>query len=297
MRHVPHGIRVCAGAVACLLLLAAGRAAALDWPVAGRIITGTFGEDRGDHLHNGLDIGGGSQDVHPVLPGELVFRYDEAGDYSSLPRGVGSFVALHHDQDILSLYCHLANGSLGPARAKYEPTDRIGVTGDTGHANGTHLHFIVYDEEAGAAVNPLAFLPPVQDRQPPVIRHILIASGDLRQPLENGSTVKPGRAEILAEVSDLREDVSFSWPLAPSRVSVSVDGTEVAPIAFDSLQVREGRTVLGGTVLSREQLYDAGGFLRCGSVELRTGESRLRIAARDVAGNETVKIISFSVRD
>ena len=30
-----------------------------------------------------------TQDVHPVLPGELVFRYDEAADYSSLPRGVG----------------------------------------------------------------------------------------------------------------------------------------------------------------------------------------------------------------
>ena len=85
-----------------------------DWPVSARIITGTFGEDRGDHFQNGIDIGGGSQDVHAVLPGELVFRYDEASDYSSLPRGVGSFVVLHHDQDILTLYCHLQNGSLGP---------------------------------------------------------------------------------------------------------------------------------------------------------------------------------------
>jgi len=67
-------------------------ACGLDWPVSSRIITGTFGEDRGDHFHNGIDIGGGSQDVHPVLPGELVFRFDDASDYSSLPRGVGSFV-------------------------------------------------------------------------------------------------------------------------------------------------------------------------------------------------------------
>ena len=95
---------------------------ALDWPVTDRIITGTFGEDRGDHFHHGIDLGGGDQEVHPVLPGELVFRYDEEDDYSSLPRGVGSFVVLHHEQDILSFYAHLQKGSLGPIRdRRYSP--------------------------------------------------------------------------------------------------------------------------------------------------------------------------------
>ena len=239
----------------------------LDWPVAAKIITGTFGEDRGDHFHNGIDIGGGSQDVHAVLPGELVFRYDEAADFSSLPRGVGSFVVLHHDQDILSLYCHLQNGSLGPLRTSYSPADRLGVIGDTGHADGVHLHFAVFDDEAGSTVNPLSFLPPL-----------------------------PDPAEILAEVYDLREDVSFSWPLAPASVSVSVDGTEVSRLSFDSLQVVEGRAVLNGTTLSRGQVYDSAGYLRCGTVELRPGASSLRITARDLAGNEAVRTISFSVR-
>jgi hypothetical protein len=270
---------------------------ALDWPVAAKIITGTFGEDRGDHFHNGIDIGGGNQDVHPVLPGELVFRFDEASDYSSLPRGLGTFVVLHHDQDILSLYGHLQNGSLGPERAAYVPADRLGIIGDTGHANGPHLHFTVFDEEAGSTVNPLAFLPPLRDRQPPVIRHVLAALGDLRLPLENGATLKPGRIDILAEVYDLREDVAFSWPLAPASVSVSVDGVEVFRISFDSLQVAGGKAVLGGTTLSRGQVYDSAGILRCGTVELRPGASSLRLVARDLAGNEAVKIISFSVHE
>jgi hypothetical protein len=268
----------------------------LDWPVAAKIITGTFGEDRGDHFHNGIDIGGGSQDVHAVLPGELVFRYDEAADFSSLPRGVGSFVVLHHDQDILSLYCHLQNGSLGPLRTSYSPADRLGVIGDTGHADGVHLHFAVFDDEAGSTVNPLSFLPPLPDHQPPVIRHVLVSAGDQRQALDNGAVLKPGLAEILAEVYDLREDVSFSWPLAPASVSVSVDGTEVSRLSFDSLQVVEGRAVLNGTTLSRGQVYDSAGYLRCGTVELRPGASSLRITARDLAGNEAVRTISFSVR-
>ena len=285
-------------AIACSAFLAAGVPAfALDWPVAVRVITGTFGEDRGDHFHGGIDIGGGNQEVHPVLPGELVFRYDEDSDFSSLPRGVGSFVVLHHQQDILSMYCHLRNGSLGPARTSFVPADRLGIIGDSGHANGPHLHFAVLDDEAGSTVNPLAFLPPLTDRQAPVIRHVLVASGDQRQALENGATLRPGRSDILAEVYDLREDVAFSWLLAPAAVSVSLDGAEVSRISFDSLTVVEGKAVLSGTSLSRGAVYDGSGFLRCGTVELRPGESHLRIAARDLAGNESVKAISFSVHE
>jgi hypothetical protein len=283
---------------ACAALFAMGLPAfGLDWPVAAKIITGTFGEDRGDHFHDGIDIGGGAQEVHPVLPGELVFRFDDDSDFSSLPRGVGSFVALHHDQDILTLYCHLQSGSLGPPRSSYVPTDRLGIIGETGHADGAHLHFIVYDDEAGSKVNPLAFLPPLPDRQPPVIRHVLVAAGDQRQPLENGAILKPGRSEILVEVYDLREDVAFSWPLAPASVSVSLDGAEVSRISFDSLKVVEGKAVLGAANLSRGQVYDAGGFLRCGTMDLRPGASSLRIAARDFAGNEAVKVITFSVHE
>jgi hypothetical protein len=280
------------------MLLAGGpQAFALDWPVAVKIITGTFGEDRGDHFHNGIDIGGGSQDVHPVLPGELVFRYDEASDYSSLPRGVGSFIALHHDPGILSLYCHLQNGSLGPERTSYLPADRAGVIGETGHANGPHLHFAVFDEEAGAALNPLAFLPPLADHQPPVIRHVVIARGDQQQPLTDGVSVAQGSVEVRAEAYDLREDVSFSWPLAPASLSVSLDGVEVSRISFDSLQVVEGNAVLGGSLLTRSRVYDPGGMLRCGTLDLRPGESHLRLAVRDLAGNETVKTISFTVHE
>jgi hypothetical protein len=283
-------------AAAAVLALVVQPVFGLDWPVAARIVTGTFGENRGDHFHGGLDIGGGSQDVHPVLPGELVFRYDEAGDYSSLPRGVGSFVVLHHDQDILSLYAHLKGGSLGPLHTAYLPGERLGVIGETGHANGPHLHFSVFDVEAGSSINPLAFLPPLADRQPPVIRHVFLAAGEQRLALDNGVVVKPGRVDILADTYDLREDVSFRWPLAPFAVSVSVDGAEVSRVSFDSLQVVEGKALLDGGPLSRDGTYDAGGLLRCGSVDLRPGESQLRISARDFAGNETVKTILFSVR-
>ncbi len=284
-------------AVVCMLLvLLAGPATALDWPVANLIITGTFGEDRGDHFHNGIDIGGGDQVVRPVLPGELVFRYDEAADYSSLPRGVGSYVVLRHGQGILTVYCHLSNGSLGPFRASYGVTDQIGITGETGDAQGKHLHFTVYDQEAGSAVNPLSFLPPRIDRQPPVIRRVLLVVGDQSNVLEPGMVVKPGRADVLAEVYDLREDVSFSWPLAPYSIVLSLDGTDVSHITFDSIQVKEGRSVIGASMLTRDAIYDGAGLMHLGSIDMRAGDSRLKVTARDYAGNETSREIPFTVQ-
>jgi hypothetical protein len=282
---------ICACAAA---LLAAATGRGLDWPVASTVVTGTFGEDRGDHFHAGIDIGGGEQEVRPVLPGELVFRYDEGEGWTSLPRGTGSFVALRHSQNIITLYCHLAPGSLGAPRARYGAEDRLGVIGETGHANGKHLHFAVFDAEAGSYLNPLGFLPPVADRQAPVIRRVILAAGDQRQVLQNGAVARPGAAEVLVEANDLREDVRFSWPMAPYGVSVTLDGVQAARIVFDTLLTRDGGTVLSAGA-ARGAVYADDGALRCGTVDLRPGASRLRVTARDFAGNESVRDISFTV--
>jgi len=279
-----------------VLTLVAARAMSLDWPVADRVITGTFGEDRGDHFHNGIDIGGGAQDVRPVLPGELVFRWDEASDYSSLPRGLGTFVALRHGQGLVTLYAHLQNGSLGPPRTSYQPADRLGVIGETGDASGPHLHFAVFDEEAGSAVNPLLFLPPLAARQPPVIRRVFALVGERRLPLENGAVLPPGKVRILAEAFVLREDVSFAWPMAPARLSVSLDGREVSRISFDALQVAHGRSVLSGSELSHGQVYESDGALICAEVALSPGDSRLTVSVRNSSGAETARTILISVR-
>ena len=282
--------------VAAFLVLLPRAAAALDWPVADRVVTGTFGEDRGDHFLNGIDIGGGGQDVHPVLPGELVFRGDEAADYSSLPRGVGTFVVLRHDQGLLTLYAHLQNGSLGPERASYQPVDRIGITGETGDANGPHLHFSVFDLEAGSVVNPLSFLPPLAPRLPPVIRRVAALIGEKRVTLDNGVVLPPGKARILAEAFVLREDVSFSWPMAPASLAVSLDGREVSRITFDSLQVSQGQAVLSGTSLGHGQVYQPDGTLVCAEVDFPPGDTRLTVSVRNAAGAETARTILVSVR-
>jgi hypothetical protein len=286
------------GLIAATTLLLAGAlsAAALDWPVAKKVLTGNFGESREDHLHSGIDIGGGEQDVHPIVDGEMVFRYDENADYTSFPRGVGSFVVLQHADKILSVYCHLKKGT-PQTRARVTAADSVGTEGDTGYSEGTHLHISVYDRETAAYLNPLTILPPLRDTQAPVIRRMALKVGDSVVPIESGVTVSPGQGEILADAYDPREDVRFLWPMAPYALRLSLNGKEVSKIVFDSIQVVDGRSVVGSTRRGVGELYGADNLVRCGTVELRGGESHIMLAVRDFAGNETVKEAFFTIRE
>jgi hypothetical protein len=284
-------------AAAALVLSVAAAAGAPEWPVEKRIITGTFGEDRGDHFHLGIDIGGGEQVVRPVLPGELVFRYEENADYTSLPRGVGSFAVIRHQDNVLSIYCHLRREPDRPVRTAFTARDPVGVIGDTGYSEGKHLHFGVFDGQTGSWVNPLSLLPPVADRDPPVVKRLALRTGDRVVDLRPGISVPSGQAEVLVETYDVRGDVRFLWPLAPYAVRIALNGAEVSRIGFEALQVKEGRMVLSGTSLAAPDVYASDRILRLGTIELRGGEAHLLAVVRDFAGNETSREVFFTVRE
>jgi len=283
--------------IAALVLGTAAAAGALEWPVEAPILTGTFGEDRGDHFHLGIDIGGGAQVVHPVLPGELVFRYEENADYTSLPRGVGSFAAIRHPDDVLSVYCHLERQLDRPARTAFTTRDPVGVIGDTGYSEGKHLHVMVFDLQSGSWINPLSQFPPLADRDPPRVKGLALRFGDRIVDLDRGSTVPAGTAEVLVEAYDVRGDVRFLWPLAPYAARIELNGAEVAKIAFEVLQTREGRMVLRGTDLAATDVWESDRVLRLGAVELRGGVAHLAAVVRDYAGNEASREVFITVQE
>jgi hypothetical protein len=276
--------------VACTLPLAA-----LDWPVNQKIVTGNFGENRIDHFQAGIDIGGGEQEVRSILDGELIFRYEEDADYSSLPRGVGSFAALRHPADIISLYCHLKKDSFPRERTLFKGGDRLGIVGDTGYSDGKRLNLEIFDVETASYINPLSILPPLADRQRPVIRGISLEIGQTVVQMKNGVLLPSGKGEFRAELYDPREDVRFLRPMAPYSVSIALNGKELSKIVFDSLQVKNGRMVVVGPALGVNDVYTPDGLVRCGTVELRGGESHLLLSVSDFAGNRTEKEIFFTV--
>ena len=120
------------------------------WPANGTI-TSQFGEWRGNHRHDGIDIGMLlSLRVRAVSAG-VVRSTGYQGGYE----GYGNIIILDLPGPYTALYAHLSNVAVRKGE-RVRKGEWIGQAGCTGSCSGTHLHFEVH--QSGAPVNPLRFL-------------------------------------------------------------------------------------------------------------------------------------------
>jgi murein DD-endopeptidase MepM/ murein hydrolase activator NlpD len=116
-------------------------------PVQGRI-SSSFGIDRGDRNHNGIDIAAGCGT--PVVAAES--GQVSAANYST---SAGNLVHIEHGGGLQTRYFHLQRSVVGVG-AQVAQGQLIGYVGTTGHSTGCHLHWEV--RRSGAAINPLGLL-------------------------------------------------------------------------------------------------------------------------------------------
>ncbi len=159
----------------------------LRWPVdLPRSLTGTHGEQRGDHLHSGIDIKTAGRTGHRV------YAVDDGLLLSITARslGYGNSIILGHGS-FFSQYAHLDSFVEGAAgldtlvetvkllygdeidsfsfkkrRLRFKKGELIGYSGETG-AGPPHLHFAL--REPGGPVNPLEYYN-LPDTEAPVIK-------------------------------------------------------------------------------------------------------------------------------
>jgi Meckel syndrome type 1 protein len=116
-------------------------------PVNGTV-TGSFGEDRGDHAHSGTDI---------AAPTGTTVRAAECGtvSMSGTESGYGSMVCVRHAGETTTCYAHLSERSVG-VNEYVKAGQKIGEVGCTGSCTGPHVHFEV--RQNGTAQNPSGYL-------------------------------------------------------------------------------------------------------------------------------------------
>ena len=83
--------------------------------------------------------------------------------------GYGKFVEINHGNAVQTRYGHLSAMNV-VAGQRIKKGDVLGYMGSTGRSTGSHLHYEV--RVAGEAINPTAFLAPINSNQP----NILLAS-------------------------------------------------------------------------------------------------------------------------
>ena len=122
----------------------------MTWPAHGTI-TAHFGEWRGDHRHDGIDIGMlRTLQLRSVASG-VVRQTGYTGGYE----GYGQIVVLDLPGPYTALYAHLSHVGV-TAGERVHSGELLGRAGCTGSCSGTHLHFEVL--RRGVPVNPLRFL-------------------------------------------------------------------------------------------------------------------------------------------
>jgi murein DD-endopeptidase MepM/ murein hydrolase activator NlpD len=129
----------------------AASAQGLIWPVKG-MITGVFGEDRGDHIHTGLDIAAPSGTPIKAAASGTVILLGWQGGY-------GNFTCIRH-ASLVTCYAH--QSSYATAQGAFvRQGQTIGRVGNTGNSSGAHLHFEVRKGPAAwsAPMDPVQFLP------------------------------------------------------------------------------------------------------------------------------------------
>ena len=271
---------------------------AFDWPVLSRDITATFGEYRGNHFHNGIDIGGGEQDVYPIADGEVVFSFEENEYADDIPTGLGSFIILEHAGKIRSAYDHLMTGSMRIRTGEIASSEPLGKLGATGFSEGPHLHLQIMDRELGRTINPLLILPALSDNRAPIIGGTALISSGGRIPLHEGSVIPSGEVELTAQVYDPRPTVNFFWPMAPYRINVFLNGQQVFQLTCDSLAMMDGEDTLNpSSDVSFSNFYTSPDIVSLGHFELPPGKAKIEIEARDFVDNRNVISYTFDVQD
>jgi hypothetical protein len=91
--------------------------------------------------HNGYDYNLWYQPVYAAATGKVIFARME---YPSEPdHGYGNMIMIEHRGGYVTLYGHLSKFRVRKGQ-KVRAGQEIGVSGNTGHSSGPHLHFTVF---------------------------------------------------------------------------------------------------------------------------------------------------------
>lgn len=268
------------------------------WPVETgappevRGLTSTFGESRGDHFHNGLDIAAANKSVRSIAGGRILFSRSGADTPFEQAPGPGNVVILEHENGWRSGYFHLsrlAKRHAGPI----EPGTVLGMVGNTGRSRGIHLHFFVSDPK-GRYLNPLLVLPVASDPNPPLIGMAAVFTENktaLLSPIQEEnirlSKAFPMGVTIIdpgLEKGTRRGIYELSWQLNDGPVKKR---------RFDSLSFNFESLKLHGEE-SFEEVFRDGHYL-LGTMDLAQGANVLKVSAKDLTGNESSRTYHINV--
>lgn len=172
------------------------------------VISGSFGELRGNHFHSGVDFTTNGKTGLPVYSIEDGY----VSRISVSPSGFGKALYIAHPNGYTSVYAHLESFSptlektalnfqysyesfqineyLKPGEIIVKKGELIAFSGNSGSSQGPHLHFEIRETSEQKPLNVHRFGLPTKDDKPPHIESVSI------YPLSPNATVN-GKKSVL----------------------------------------------------------------------------------------------------
>ncbi len=247
-------------------------------------LTSTFGESRKDHFHNGIDLGAGKQDVYAVKDGKIIFYYDRSEfPFDNYP-GSGNFVILDHEKT-RSYYMHLKDNSLNKTNYQVKESAAIGITSDTGHSYGVHLHFGIEKKQPLEILNPISFFKDhINDRARPRIERFLVKVDDSSLiPVFNTYNIRGGtKITLFVKTYDLIQNNNNK--MGPYKITCYINDEKFRTYTFDRLIVKNNYYYLPPGFKFDDTYHDKFTYI-LGEFPIREKRYDIKIIVEDFFGN------------
>ena len=266
----------------------------MDWPSPTGVMARNFGwNDEGRPCLGVTFLDEG--ELFAAEKGDLLFYRGENDSASRLPSPLGSWIALDHNDGIISIYSRFDDSSSGAASGMVpgtvEKTELLGKSGVSGWAARNGFYFQLYDRKERRWINPSMIISSreglMEDTRPPVITSVRLRDDQGRSfDPSQIRNLSQGRYHVLVDSVDYMP-LPNTQPLAPYRIICSLNGSEAGVLNFETYSARNGTLmVYRNGLVPVKQVYAPFPFYETAEVWLSRGQTTLEIISQDIAGNE-----------
>lgn len=264
----------------------------IDTPKLEQKISSVFGESRGDHFHNGVDISSENEKILSISDGELIYsRYKSDNPFEN-EHGSGNSVWIKHKDKISSAYFHLKDGRENNLfkSNQIKKADVVGISGNTGHSSGSHLHFIMMKENK--IIDPLSQLPKVEDSTKPQIGALILTIGISKTFIKDGDNFNNSSDfPISVQIFDAGEKKSQRRGI--KELEIYFNKKLYKKASFNELVLENGKWKTESGQIFDELYFENEYYI--GNLHLLSGPNTIDISVKDFSLNETKKSFEFHV--
>lgn len=266
---------------------------AFEWPVENPSLLRLFAQKDEASVSQSLVF----KEVDAVRAsgyGKHIISIEEKNSRRFFPSTLGNALIFIDDEGLQSIYANFSDTDLFTSRKETESGSIIGHTGNSAWTEEKSLIFQVADVRNNVLINPLLFMPEIEEKIQPQIKNTVLIGTD-NQPinLENIKKIKQGSYNLYSSVYDFIEKDGPS--LVPFRITVSINGMNIADLPFEVLSSDGKSLYLKNKETSLSLLYQKDGAIHLGKINLPSGKIELIITAFDKSGNEKSASFIFQV--